>query len=151
MAQRLNPLNFCKAKRPRGDLTRLVLVISTLDREHNFLGLFDQNKKIWIKELEFRACGAEEFFPIFKEFISLKILLNLEMVVAEQARGSFSGLRLQTAVVNSLKIKNKNLELFGIKAKNLGDIKRKVVNNQDLVKTKNFLYPEYPGSFSIHR
>lgn len=130
---------------------KLILVISTLDREHNFLGLFDQSKKTWIKELEFKVNGAEEFFPIFKDLIYKKTLLNIDAVIIEQARGSFSGLRLETAIANSLKIKNKNLALFSIRAEDIKDLRMKVVENKGLIKAQDFIYPEYPGLASIHK
>ncbi|MDD3773691.1 MAG: hypothetical protein PHW50_00155 [Patescibacteria group bacterium] len=131
--------------------TKLILIISTLDRDHNFLGLFDQGLNIWKKQLEFSACGSEEFFPIFKKFVSQKQLLNLKAVVIEQGCGSFSGLRLEAAIANSLKIKNNNLQLFSVKADNIQDLKTKIIKNKDLISVVDFIFPEYPGQASIHK
>jgi tRNA A37 threonylcarbamoyladenosine modification protein TsaB len=129
---------------------KLILVISTIDREHNFLGLFDSVKKNWVFEEEFLAATAEEFFPIFKKLIKQAVLEKIMVVIVNQTDGSFSGLRLQSAIANSLKIANPKLKLYSIEAKNIADLKNKIVKNINLKKEKGFVFPRYQKPASIH-
>ena len=128
---------------------QLTLVVSTINKEHNFLGLFDEAKKVWLKEREFQANGAEELFLIWKKMFPLKSLANLKKVVIDQSAGSFSGLRLSLAVTNSLKIAYPKVKLFSTKAQNILILKKNVEKNIDIKEEKDFALPEYSHKPSI--
>jgi hypothetical protein len=129
---------------------KLILVLSTVDKSHNFLGLFDEAKKIWLKNKEFKADIAEEFFLIFKKELPLSFLDNLEKIIVNQADGSFSGLRLSCAVANSLKIAFPSLKLFSTKAQNATVLKSNVEKRIGLKEEKEFIFPRYSGPASIN-
>jgi len=128
---------------------KLILVLSTIRNEDNFIGIFDEANKNWLVAHEFESAISEDFFKIWLKNMAKIKASQIVKIVVDQSEGSFSGARLSTAIANSFKIAFPQIKLFSLKAIEIKVLKKEIGNGRLGLKIKGFIYPKYHRDPSI--